>query len=251
MPNYFIAVRYNGRKYAGFQTQENALTIQGELEKALEIFFKEKIQLTGSSRTDAGVHARKNYFHFSSDLDKLTSSVYNINSILPADIAVLGIYEVPVDAHARFSAIGRAYSYHLYDKKNPFLNESSWYYPYPLDIDQMNAAANEILGLHDFTSFSKRNTQVFTHNCTIEYAEWMQEDEELVFRVRGNRFLRGMVRALVGTMVKIGRGKLSMKEFGCIIAARDNELADFSAPAHGLFLEDVQYPPEIQKYLNV
>jgi tRNA pseudouridine38-40 synthase len=250
MPNYFLCVRYKGKKFAGFQIQENAITVQGEIEKALEIFFKQKIQLTGSSRTDAGVHAKKNYFHFQSDLENVTEAAYHLNAILMGDIAVEGIYSVPEDAHARFTAVAREYSYHIYSSKNPFLEDQSWYYPYPLDIGLMNEAALVLKGFHDFTSFSKKNTQVFTNNCTVAYAGWAVEGEEILFRVKGNRFLRGMVRAMVGTMVKVGRGKLSVKDFAEILAAKDNTLADFSAPAHGLFLEDVEYPPDIQQLIS-
>lgn len=250
MQNYFLRVRYDGRHYAGFQIQENASTIQGELERALVIFFKQPIQLTGSSRTDAGVHARCNYFHFQSDLLQVEASVYNLNAILPSSISVEGIFKVPADAHSRFSAIARCYSYHVYSRKNPFLEGISWHYPYPLDINAMNDAASLFKGTHDFTSFSKKHTQVFTNDCSITDADWIIEGEELVFRVKGNRFLRGMVRALVGTMVKVGRGKLSVQAVKEILAARDNTLADFSAPAHGLFLEEVIYPAEIETLLQ-
>ncbi len=249
MQNYFLRVRYNGQHYAGFQIQENAKTIQGEIEKALLVYFKQPIALTGSSRTDAGVHARCNYFHFQTDLDLIEASVYHLNAILSADISIEGIFKVPVDAHCRFSAIARGYSYHIYNRKNPFLEGLSWYYPYPLDINRMNDAASVFIGAHDFTSFSKKHTQVFTNHCNIDEALWVAEGEELVFKVRGNRFLRGMVRALVGTMVRVGRGKLLLADVKDILGARNNSMADFSAPAHGLFLEEVIYPADIQRQL--
>ncbi len=249
MATYFLRVRYHGKKFAGFQIQENAITVQGEVEKALEIFFKEPISLTGSSRTDAGVHARCNYFHFITDLEKVEESVYHLNAILPGEISVEGIFKVPDASHSRFAAIGRSYSYHIYKCKNPFLDTVSWYYPYPLDIDAMNKAAEHLIGKHDFTSFSKKHTQVFTNDCIIQDAVWKMDGEEIVFKVSGNRFLRGMVRALVGTMVKVGRGKLAIGGMKDILEAKDNTWADFSAPAHGLFLEDVLYPEEIQRLL--
>ena len=249
MPTYFLRVRYNGKNFAGFQIQDNANTVQGEIEKAMEIFFKQPIQLTGSSRTDAGVHAKCNYFHFKTDLEHVEESAYNINAILSGDIAVEGIFRVPGDAHSRFAAIERSYSYHIYHRKNPFLEDFSWYYPYPLNLELMNTAAELFVGKHDFTSFSKKHTQVFTNDCTIINAIWKQEGEEMVFRVTGNRFLRGMVRALVGTMVRVGRGKLEIGDVKQILEARDNTMADFSAPAHGLFLEDVLYPTDLQHYL--
>ena len=245
MPTYFLRVRYNGKKFAGFQIQDNAITVQGEVERAMEIFFKQPIQLTGSSRTDAGVHAKCNYFHFKTDIEDVVGSVYNLNAILSGEIAVEGIFKVPDDAHSRFGAIKRSYSYHIYHRKNPFLEDVSWYYPYPLDLKMMNAAADLFKGKHDFTSFSKKHTQVFTNDCTIEHAIWMQEGEEMVFKVSGNRFLRGMVRALVGTMVRVGRGKISLSDVKKILEARDNSNTDFSAPAHGLFLEEVLYPSEL------
>lgn len=250
MQNYFLRVRYDGKHYAGFQIQENANTIQGEIEKALLVYFRQPIQLTGSSRTDAGVHARCNYFHFQSDLSQVEAAVYNLNAMLPSSISVEGIFKVPPDAHSRFSAVARCYSYHVYNTKNPFLEGFSWYYPYPLDISTMNQAANMLKGTHDFTSFSKKHTQVFTNDCSITEAVWSKEGEELVFRVKGNRFLRGMVRALVGTMVKTGRGKMSVQDVVDILGARNNALADFSAPAHGLFLEEVIYPDHIESLLQ-
>ena len=249
MPNYFLRVRYNGKHFAGFQIQENAKTIQGEIEKAMLVYFKQLIILTGSSRTDAGVHARCNYFHFQTELSEVEAAVYHLNAMLPSDISIEGIFKVPDDAHCRFSAIARGYSYHIYNRKNPFLDGLSWYYPYPLDVEMMNEAAEVFRGSHDFTSFSKKHTQVFTNQCTIDDARWAQEGEELVFRVRGNRFLRGMVRALVGTMVRAGRGKLPVSEIKNIMDARNNNMADFSAPAHGLFLEEVIYPDDIEKCL--
>ena len=250
MPTYFLRVRYNGKNFAGFQIQDNAVTVQGELEKAMGIFFKQPIELTGSSRTDAGVHARCNYFHFKTDLEHVEESAYNLNAILSGDIAVEGIFKVPDEAHSRFAAIERSYSYHIYHRKNPFLEDFSWYYPYPLNVEMMNTAAELFIGKHDFTSFSKKHTQVFTNDCTIAQAVWEQEGEELVFRVRGNRFLRGMVRALVGTMVRVGREKLHIDDVKHILESRDNTLADFSAPAHGLFLEDVIYPVDLQLHLG-
>jgi tRNA pseudouridine38-40 synthase len=170
--------------------------------------------------------------------------------MLPSSISVEGIFKVPPDAHSRFSAVARCYSYHVYNTKNPFLEGFSWYYPYPLDISTMNQAANMLKGTHDFTSFSKKHTQVFTNDCSITEAVWSKEGEELVFRVKGNRFLRGMVRALVGTMVKTARGKMSVQDVVDILGARNNALADFSAPAHGLFLEEVIYPDHIESLLQ-
>lgn len=244
MARYFIEVFYKGTDYSGFQTQENANTIQAEVEKAIEILKKEKVVLTGSSRTDSGVHALQNYFHFDSVLDySQEKAVYNLNAILPADIGIRKIIPVNDDAHCRFDAITREYKYFVYRYKNPFLKDRAYYYPYKLDIESLQSAAKILKDYTDFTSFSKRNTQVKTFNCKILESEWLQEDGCLVYHIKGNRFLRGMVRALTATMLKTGRGKQSLDEFRAIIEAKDNTAASFSVPGHGLFLISVAYPP--------
>lgn len=250
MPTYFIALRYKGDRYAGFQIQENAKTVQGEVESAMRVYLKTDVGLTGSSRTDAGVHARKNYFHlvFQGELGR--DFVYRINAILPPDIALTGVYKVPEGSHSRFDATARRYTYFIYRKKDPFSNDRAWFYPYPMDLALLQQAASIVLGEHDFTSFAKKRTQVHTHICKITLCQWRETMEGWVFTVEGNRFLRGMVRALVGTMVKVGRGKLSPNEFDQIIKARDSRLADFSAPAHGLFLEEVCYPDALSILLH-
>jgi tRNA pseudouridine38-40 synthase len=239
MPRYFLSVRYMGTRYAGSQVQDNAVTIQGELEKAMEILFREKILLTGSSRTDAGVHAISNYYHFDRGEVIAGDPVYQINAILPGDIAVNSIREVTADAHSRFDATARAYDYMIYDRKDPFLSDRGWYFPYPLDIGLLNEAAGVMLGTHDFTSFAKRNAQVHTHQCTILKSKWKKDGDVFIYSVKGNRFLRGMVRGLVATMSRVGRGKMSLDQLHEIIRKRDCTLADFSAPAQGLQLKDV------------
>ena len=242
MPRYFLEVSYKGTRYSGFQSQPNAVTIQEELEKGLQILFKQPFVLTGSSRTDAGVHALQNYFHFDADVTINDQRVYNLNAILPGDITVKSIRHMHHTAHARFDAIAREYRYFIYQSKNPFLDDRAWFYPYKVSLHQLNEAAGILLGTHDFTSFSKRNTQVNNFNCTIEIAEWYMEAGQLVFHVKGNRFLRGMVRGLVGTMLKVGREQISLQQFEQIIQAKDCTKADFTTPAHGLFLEAVHYP---------
>lgn len=238
---YFMAVRYKGTDYAGFQIQQNARTIQGEVESAMSTYLREKVMLTGSSRTDAGVHANRNFFHFTLEQSLGPAFKYHVNAILPRDIVVTGVYPMQDRSHSRFDAIGRRYRYYISDCKEPFLDDRSWYYPFPMDVSALNEAAVSILGTHDFTSFAKRNAQVFTHFCTIHQAEWERTTAGWVFTVQGNRFLRGMVRALVGTMVKVGRGRISVDEFIQILAAKDCAKSDFSAPAKGLFLDDVLY----------
>jgi tRNA pseudouridine38-40 synthase len=241
MPRYFIEVAYKGTNYSGFQKQHNANSVQAELEKALEIFYRQKFELTGSSRTDAGVHALQNFFHFDSD-EALEDGSYNLNAILPDDIVTKRIFQVADEAHCRFDAISRQYSYYLYQDKNPFLQGRAYYVPYPLDMDLLQAAAAEIKRHTDFTSFSKRNTQVKTFECTIQQSEWVQKGDCLVYTVKANRFLRGMVKGFVGTMLLVGKKKITLEEFTDIIESKDCTKADFSVSADGLFLVKVAYP---------
>ncbi|MEJ0102203.1 MAG: tRNA pseudouridine(38-40) synthase TruA [Bacteroidota bacterium] len=244
MSRYFIELSYKGTNYSGFQSQRNTnQTIQAELEKAFEVLQKEKVTLVSSSRTDAGVHALQNYFHFDYPGEIHPQFVYKMNAILPGDIVVKKIFAVRADAHSRFDAIAREYRYFIYSKKNPFLQDRAFYFPYKLDIEKLKEAAEVIKGYSDFTSFSKRNTQVKTFECRILESEWRVEDDCLVYHVKANRFLRGMVRALTATMLKAGRNKISMTEFRKIIEAKDCTLASFAVPAQGLFLVKVEYPP--------
>lgn len=246
MSRYFLEVSYKGTNYSGFQTQKNSNTIQDEIEKALRVLIKERIVLTGSSRTDAGVHALQNFFHFDTDrLDRKQLKekyVYNLNAILPDDIAVKKIMEVHEDSHSRFDAVSREYKYYITQKKNPFVKDKAFYFPYTLDIEKMNLVAKEIMKYEDFTSFSKRNTQVKTFKCILIQSKWIIENDLLIYHVKGNRFLRGMVRALTATMLRVGRGKISTDEFHSIIKAKDCTKASFGVPPHGLFLTSVEYP---------
>lgn len=241
MPRYFLEMRYLGTRYSGFQIQDNAVTIQSETEKALKTLLRQPVELTGSSRTDAGVHAKQNFFHF--DLDQLLkpSFVYNLNAILPYDIAVHSVREVNDKLHCRFHAVSRAYAYHLYTEKDPLKVDRAWFYPYALDYEKLQGAASIIKEYEDFTSFSKRNTQVKTFVCKIMHSDWERIEEGYIYRVEANRFLRGMVRGLVGTMLQMGRGKISEREFRAIIEAKDCTRADFTTPAHGLYLEKVGF----------
>jgi tRNA pseudouridine38-40 synthase len=238
---YFLEVSYKGTNYSGFQSQKNANTIQHEVEKALHILFKKKIELTGSSRTDAGVHAYQNYFHFDTETSLSPKLLYNLNAILPVDIAANNFLEVKDDAHCRFDAVGREYKYFIYKKKNPFLADKAFFFPYTLDFELMQVAANVIKEYRDFTSFSKRNTQVKSFKCDINESKWLIDKECLVYNVVANRFLRGMVRALTATMLKLGRGKITLEDFRKIVESQDCTLANFAAPAHGLFLIQVTY----------
>ena len=244
---YFLEVSYKGTKYAGFQVQKNANTIQAEVEKALEVIARKRIELTGSSRTDAGVHALQNFFHFDVDTEFDTASIYNVNALLPLDIVIKSITPVADNAHCRFDATSRGYRYFISTAKEPFSIDTAWYYPYTVDVDVLNKAAQLLMHYTDFTSFSKRNTQVHTKECTITKSEWQQGEKRIVYNVEANRFLRGMVRGLVGTMLLVGRGKISLAEFEDIILLKDCTKANFATPAHGLFLIAVTYPANVWK----
>lgn len=249
MPRYFLELAYKGTRYSGFQVQENAHTVQAETEKALAVLLGSVI-LTGSSRTDAGVHALQNFFHF--DVPEVVETyrgiehhagfVYKMNAILPPDITVKNLYRVADDAHCRFDAQERGYRYYIYNRKNPFLEDRAYYFPYTVDLTLMNQAAALLLEYNDFTSFSKRNTQVKSYLCRISHSVWNPNADGFVYEVRANRFLRGMVRALTATMLKLGRGHITIEGFRAIIEARDCTKASFAVPAKGLFLETVRYP---------
>ena len=241
MSRYFLEVSYKGTNYSGFQTQKNANSIQQEVEKAFLILQKEKIVLTGSSRTDTGVHALQNFFHFDYEGLIHPQFVYKINAILPGDIVVKSIVAVSPDAHCRFDAISREYKYFIYRQKDPFLQDRAFYFPYKLDMENLQKAAEIVKKYDDFTSFSKRNTQVKTFVCDVQISEWIRENGCLVYHVKGNRFLRGMVKALTATMLKVGRGTIDIKEFARIIEAKDCTQASFAVPPHGLFLMSVGF----------
>ncbi len=255
MPRFFLEVSYKGTNYSGFQVQQNAVTIQSEVEYAMAVLLKEKHILTGSSRTDAGVHARQNFFHFDSECldDFLRASLqkeqflYKLNAILPNDIVVNGLYRVSPDAHCRFDATCREYHYYIYQHKNPFLADRAYYFPFKLDIDLMQQAAGIIMEYNDFSSFSKRKTQVKNNICTIIESKWSNKGGLIQYKVLGNRFLRGMVRALVATMLKTGRRKITIVQFRDIIESGNSNLASFAAPSHGLFLQNVKYPKDYFK----
>lgn len=241
MTRYFLEVAYKGTNYSGFQSQQNANTVQAEIEKAFGILQKKQVVMTGSSRTDAGVHALQNYFHFDYSEAIHSQFIYKMNAILPDDIVVKNIRPVEPEAHCRFDAISREYKYYIYRQKDPFLNDRAFFFPYKLDLEVMQRAAGILKEYTDFTSFSKRNTQVKTFQCKVLDSNWLVEEGSLIYQVKANRFLRGMVRALTATMLKIGRGKISLDEFRAIIELKDCTKASFAVPAHGLFLVSVNY----------
>lgn len=251
MARYFLELSYKGTDYSGFQVQDNAHTIQSEIQLALQTLFRQFFDLTGSSRTDTGVHAHQNFFHFDTDVEIEPKHIYNLNALVPDDISIKGIYPVPIDAHCRFDAISREYKYLIYKQKDPFLQDRGWHYPYPLNTDLLRQAASILQEYSDFTSFSKRNTQVNNFRCAIQYSAWKQlEEGKLEYHVTANRFLRGMVRGLVGTMLKVGREQLSLNEFRGVIEAKDCTYADFTTPPQGLFLDRINYKESLKPYLE-
>ncbi len=248
---YFIELSYHGTRFHGWQIQPNAKSVQETLEFTLSTMCRETIAVTGAGRTDAGVHAARFVAHFDSGKDSLDQPgfVKKLNRFLNADIAVHRITRVEAGAHARFDAVSRTYHYFIHQQKDPFLQEMSWYYPVSLDVDKMNGACAALLGEHDFTSFSRLHTDVKTNTCVVHDARWIREDSRLTFVIRANRFLRNMVRAIVGTMVLVGKGKITTEDFMQIMALRDRAQAGASAPPEGLFLTDVEYPGEVFKPL--
>lgn len=245
---YFIQFSYFGKAYHGWQNQPNAITVQEVLENALSVLLSEKIELVGAGRTDAGVHAREMYAHF--DFKAITDKIdliYRLNSFLPGDIAVTNIHAVVDEAHARFDALQRTYEYWICDAKNPFLQEAAHYVKHPLDIALMNKAAELLLGKQDFECFSKSKTDVNNHFCTVTHAQWKKEPDYIAFKISADRFLRNMVRAIVGTLLDVGTGKIDLDTVKAIIKSKDRTSAGVSVPAKGLYLMAVSYPNTIFK----
>ena len=245
---YFIELSYDGTAYCGWQVQPNGESVQGTLQKALATLLREDIAVTGAGRTDAGVHAAKMVAHMDlsspprGELER--GLVYRLNSILPHDIAIHRIYPVPDDMHARFSARARTYYYYVHTRKSPFLRDRSWRLVKTPDFESMNLAAAVLLEYEDFTSFSKVNTDTKTNICHVRSARWVQlADYEWRFEITADRFLRNMVRAIVGTLMEVGRGQLSLEGFRQVIERKDRSAAGDSVPARGLFLQKVKYGP--------
>ncbi|MBN1415366.1 MAG: tRNA pseudouridine(38-40) synthase TruA [Bacteroidales bacterium] len=246
---YFIELAFKGTAYHGWQKQPNASTVQDIVNHALSVVLKETIETVGAGRTDTGVHARYFAAHFESDLYdpvKKHKLLYGINSILPIDIAVNDIYRVTNDAHARFSALSRTYEYRISRSKDPFETDFSWYYPHNLDIQRMNKAAEVLLKIEDFKSFSKYHSQVKTSICKLSQAAWTENNNTITFTITADRFLRNMVRAIVGTLVEAGRGKISLERLTQIVLAANRKETARSAPAKGLFLTRIMYPSTIK-----
>jgi tRNA pseudouridine38-40 synthase len=239
MSRYFLELAYKGTRYSGFQKQENANTIQAEVEKAFQILQGQPVILVGSSRTDAGVHALQNYFHF--DYDELHPQfLYKMNAILPDEIVLKQIHIMPVDAHSRFNALSRRYEYKIYQSKNPFLQGLALYYPFKIDFELMKEAAEIVKQHYDFFAFCKTNTQVKNFNSTVYISEWLKKEEMIIYTIEANRFLRGMVRLLTASMLQVGRKKLSINDFADLFAS--HQKCGYSIPSQGLFLTHVKFP---------
>jgi tRNA pseudouridine38-40 synthase len=242
---YFICLSYNGTRYHGWQVQENAPTIQAEINRVLRVLLGDPIVTVGAGRTDAGVHARRYVAHFDSEqLAHRTGKmnvVYKLNCMLPTDICIHSIVPVHDTAHARFDAVERTYKYYMHTSPDPFLTEFSAYIPYVLNVEAMNEACEKLFNYKDFTSFAKLHSDNKTNLCTLTKAVWEAAADRLVFTISADRFLRNMVRAIVGTMLEVGRGKISVDDFVRIIEQKERGAAGISAPAKGLFLEQVKY----------
>ena len=250
---YFIELSYNGKNYHGWQIQPNAITVQEILEKALSLLLSEKISVVGCGRTDTGVHASQYFLHF--EVNKKVEEaklIFKLNAFLPKDIAVYKIFLVQSDHHARFDALSRSYEYKIYLGKTPFLLDTLWQVQHKnFDIEKMNMAAKILLEYENFKCFSRSNTDVKTFICTVSNAGWLQNGEYLTFSISANRFLRNMVRAVVGTLLDVGLHKTSIENFRNIIESQDRSQAGISAKAKGLFLTKVEYPNEVLINYNV
>lgn len=244
---YFAELRYDGAAYCGWQRQTDAPSVQQRLETALSTLLREDVEVTGAGRTDTGVNAAYYVAHFdaAAPIADPLQTTYKLNLILPPDISVMSITAVADDAHARFDAVRREYRYRIEQSKNPFTRGGSWQYYVPLDLDEMNRAAESLLRYDDFTSFAKLNSNNKTNICRVGRAEWWREGDTLWFSIAADRFLRNMVRAVVGTLVDVGRGRYTAAEFEQIVAERDLSRSSGSAPAQGLFLWDVTYPDTV------
>ncbi len=243
---YFIEIAYKGKNYFGWQRQPNDISVQQVLEETLSTLLRNEIKITGAGRTDTGVHAKQLFAHF--DFDKIENSdelVYRLNSFLPKDISATNIFGVKEDAHARFDAVEREYEYIISLKKDPFSEDFAFQIKNKPNLDLMNQAAEKLLHHKDFQCFSRSKTDVKTYYCTIAKATWKEKNNKLIFTISADRFLRNMVRAIVGTLLNVGYGKVTLEEFQKILDSKSREQAGASAPAHGLYLTKVVYPESI------
>lgn len=239
---YFIELSYNGKNYHGWQIQPDVISVQEKLNNALSTIYQEKIEVVGAGRTDTGVHATQMFAHFNIDKPLKDKIVFKLNSILPNDISVQQVFLVDDEKHARFDAKSRSYEYKIWLGRNPFLLDFSWQiHSQKPNVTLMNEAAELLLEYTNFQTFSKVKTEVYTFNCDVTEAFWQQKGDELTFHISANRFLRNMVRAIVGTLIDVGLGKLSVDDFRKIIESRNRGNAGLSVPAKGLFLTKIKY----------
>jgi len=243
---YFIELSYNGSAYHGWQNQPNAITVQEVTEKALSTLLKTPISVMGAGRTDTGVHAKQMFAHFDSENNLSANDlIFKLNSFLPNDVVIHDIFKVKDDAHSRFDAISRTYLYRIALEKNAFTNDNTFYMRQSLDVEKMKEAAKILFQYKDFQCFSKSNTDVKTYHCNIMKAEWVLVNKELQFTIKADRFLRNMVRAIVGTLINIGLGKIAVDDLHTIIKSKSRSEAGFSVPAQALYLIAVEYPNDI------
>ena len=240
-----MELAYFGKAYHGWQRQPNALSVQEVVEDSLSTLLQETIQIVGAGRTDSGVHASQIFAHFDTEKELDRQFVFRLNSLLPKDIAARDIFQVKADAHARFDAFARSYEYHLVTTKNVFAIDTAYFVQKELDVERMNEAAQILFDYSNFKCFSRSRTDVRTYNCKIAEAYWQMENDRLIFHITADRFLRNMVRAIVGTLLQIGFGKIEVQEIHDIITSEDRSEAGASVPAHGLFLTRVEYPKRI------
>lgn len=247
MPRFFATISYNGKNYVGWQIQPNGMSVQEKLQDSISTILRDNIEIVGAGRTDSGVHARKMVAHFDWNGEPFDCSemVNKLNNFLPKDISILSIQQVHPEAHARFSAISRTYSYHVTTGKNPFLHELTYRVYFTPDIDKMNMLGEILKEYEDFSSFSKSHTDVKTNICNVEFAVWEQIGDLYIFTIKADRFLRNMVRSIVGTLLEGSRGRLDEKGLRRIINAKNRQVAGDSVPGHALYLEDVVYPEDI------
>ncbi|NER15315.1 tRNA pseudouridine(38-40) synthase TruA [Leptobacterium flavescens] len=240
---YFLEFSYDGKQYHGWQKQPNAISVQETIENAISLLLRAEIEVVGAGRTDAGVHARQMYAHFDTDeIEDRKHLIHRLNSFLPGDIAIHNIHPMEENAHARFNATSRTYEYWIIDKKDPFLKEYTYRVNQKPDIDRMNEAAEVLFDYEDFQCFSKSHTDVKTYICKMMRADWQYVDGKLVFTIKADRFLRNMVRAVVGTLLEVGMGRISKEDVKKIIESKNRSKAGASVPAHALYLTRVEYP---------
>lgn len=240
-----MELEYFGKAYHGWQRQPNALSVQEVIEQSLGTLLQQKTEIIGAGRTDSGVHARQIFAHFDAEAELDEAFIFRMNSLLPKDISAKGLYKVTPEAHARFDAISRSYEYHIVTRKDVFSVDTAYHIHNELDLEKMKKAAEVLFGYTNFKCFSRSRTDVFTYNCTIKRAEWEQQKDRLIFHISADRFLRNMVRAIVGTLLQIGQGKMEVEEMHRIIKSEDRSNAGASVPAQGLYLTRIIYPNSI------